>query len=224
MPEFGLRRKSSSRSSRIALSSGVRSASSTSIARRTNSCRSANDSLGISARISVRLIATSFDSVERFLENFEIAGVASLLTSGVDPLLLQRILRWTVSLIEHAEDAGEWKRGKFVSGELVGHVVPEFVLRRAVPFLFLDYFKAAAFFRVGRIEYVREKFDAFAQAFDDAEPLVIERALDQLDHVGDVRGVRARDKCRSACDQFFHRVDGLIDRAGRVGFALEPDR
>src|SRR6266436_3257028 len=216
MPEFGLRRKSSSRSSRIAFSSGVRSASSTSIARRTNSCRSANDGLGISARISVRLIATSFYSVECFLENFEIAGVASLLSARLDPLLLQRILRWTVSLIKYAEDARERERGQSVRCQLVGDIVAHFVLGCAVPFLFLDHFEAAAFFRVGGIEYVREKFDAFAQAFDDAEALVIERALDQLDHVSHIRGVGACDECRAACDQFFHRIDGLIDRASGI--------
>ena len=50
-------------------------------------------------------------------------------------------------------------------------------------FLFLDHFEAAALARIGRIEDVREKFDAFAQAFDDAEALVVHRALDHLDHV-----------------------------------------
>jgi len=66
IPESGLTWKSSRRSSRIAFSSGVSPWSSISIARRTSSCRSANDNLGISARISVWLIRTSFHSVERF--------------------------------------------------------------------------------------------------------------------------------------------------------------
>src|SRR6266849_5212759 len=161
MPEFGLRRKSPSRSSRIAFSSGVRSASSTSIARRTNSCRSANDSLGISARISVRLIATSFHSVESLLQDFDVGSVSCFFSARLDPLLLERVFSRAIGFVEHAENAGERQCGEFVRGELVGDVVTEFVLGRAVPLLLLDYFKAAAFFRVGRIEYVREKFDAF---------------------------------------------------------------
>ena len=55
----------------------------------------------------------------------------------------------------------------------VGDVVAEFVLGCVVPFFFLDHFEAAALLRIGRIEYVGKKFDAFAQAFDDAEALVI---------------------------------------------------
>ena len=35
-----------------------------------------------------------------------------------------------------------------------------------------------------------------------------------LDHVSHVRGVRARDERSPGRDQFFHRVDRLIDRAG----------
>ena len=46
--------------------------------------------------------------------------------------------------------------------------------------------EGAAFARIGRVEGAGEKFDAFAQAFDDAEALVIHRALDHLDHVVDL--------------------------------------
>ena len=70
----------------------------------------------------------------------------------------------------------------------------EFVLGSVVPFLFLDQLEAAAFARIGRIEHVGEKFDAFTQTFDDAEALVIERALDHFHHVFDLGGVGARDE------------------------------
>ena len=76
--------------------------------------------------------------------------------------------------------------------------MPQFVLGRAVPFLFLNDFEAAALFWIGRIEDVRKKFDAFRQTFDDAEALMIERTLDQLHHVRHVRSVRARDECGAA--------------------------
>ncbi len=53
---------------------------------------------------------------------------------------------------------------------------------------------------------------------------MIERALDHLDHVIDIRSVGARDEGRPASDQFFHRIDRLIDCARGVGLALESDR
>ena len=168
--------------------------------------------------------ALSLNSVEGFLKNFKIAGVANLFARLLNPLFLQRILRRTIGFVKHSEYAGERKRGEFIRGDLVGDVVTEFVLGCAVPFLFLDHFEAAALLRIGRIEYVGKKFDAFSQTFDDAEALVIECALDQLDHVSHVRGVRARDERRAAGDQFFHRVDRLIDRAGGIGFRFESDR
>ena len=52
---------------------------------------------------------------------------------------------------------------------------------------------------------------------------MIESALDHFHHVFDLGGVGARDKCGPAGDEFFHRVDRLIDRAGRVCLALETD-
>src|SRR5439155_5649931 len=164
-----------------------------------------------------------FDSVESSLENFEVAGVAGFFARSLDPFLLQRILRWSVRFVEDAEDAGKGNCGEFVRGDFIRDVMPQFVLGCAVPFLFLNDFEAAALFWIGWIEYVREKFDAFRQTFDDAEALVIERALNQLQHVRRVRSVRARDECGAAGDQLFHRVDRLIDCAGRIGLALESD-
>src|SRR6266478_3609402 len=88
--------------------------------------------------------ALSLHFVEGFLENFEIAGVAGFFARSLDPFLLQRILRWSVRFVKHAEDAGERKRCEFIRGEFVGDVVAEFVLGCVVPFLFLDHFETAA--------------------------------------------------------------------------------
>jgi len=55
------------------------------------------------------------------------------------------------------------------------------------------------------------------------KPLVIERALDHLDHMGHLCGVRARDEGCPGTDEFLHRIDRLIDRTGRIGLALESD-
>ena len=73
------------------------------------------------------------------------------------------------------------------------------------------------------VEGAGVKFDALAQAFDDGEALVIHGALDHLDHVIDLGGVGARDEGGAGADELFHRVDRLVDRAGRVGLGFETD-
>src|SRR4029077_5726464 len=88
------------------------------------------------------LQASSLHSVEGLLENFEIAGVAGFFARSLDPFLLQRILRRAIGFVEDAEDAGEGKCGEFVRGDLIGDVMPQLVLRCAVPFLFLNDFEA----------------------------------------------------------------------------------
>src|SRR5262249_8762710 len=103
----------------------------------------------------------SFHSVKCLLENRLIACLAEFLARLLNPFFLERILRRAIGFVECPEYAGEGERGEFVRGELVGDVVPELVLRCAVPSFFLDYFEAAAFFWIGRVEHVREKFDAF---------------------------------------------------------------
>src|SRR5262245_66669015 len=102
--------------------------------------------------------------------------------------------------------------------------MPQLVFGCAVPFLFLYDFEAAALAGIGRIEDVGKKFDSFAQAFDDAEPLLIVGTLEHLHHVSHIRGVRARDKGCSAGDQFFHWVHWLIDCAGWIRLGFESDR
>ena len=113
--------------------------------------------------------------------------------------------------------------GQLIRGELVGDVVAEFVLRSVVVFFLVDQREGAAFARVRGVEGAREKFDAFTQAFDDAEALVVHGALDHLDHVVDLGGVRPGDEARPGADELFHRVHRLVDRAGRVGLRFETD-
>ena len=99
----------------------------------------------------------SLNSIEGFLENFEVAGVANLFARLLDPFFLERILGRTIGLVEHAEYAGKGERGQFVGSEFVGDVVAEFVLGCVVPFFLLNHFEAAALFWIGRVEHVREK-------------------------------------------------------------------
>ena len=141
-----------------------------------------------------RAMRQSLHSVECLLKELQIRGIAGLLPTAFNPFLLERVFRGAVILIKYAEDAGERELREFVGGELVGDVVAHFVLGGVVPFLFLDQLEAAAFARVGRIEDVGIKFDAFTQAFDGGEARMIHGALDHLDHVIDLGGVGARDE------------------------------
>src|SRR4029453_14916776 len=105
-------------------------------------------------------VALSLHSVEGFLENFDIAGVANLFARILNPLLFQRVLRWAIGFVEHAEHARERKRLEFIRSKFVRDVVAEFVLGCVVPFLFLDHFEAAALLWISRVEYVGKEFDA----------------------------------------------------------------
>jgi hypothetical protein len=178
----------------------------------------------MTTRKALSLHSTSLHPVECFLENLLIGGAAEFFARAIDPSFLERVLGGTISFIEDAEDAGEWELGQFVGGKLVGDIMTQFVLGRVVPFLFLDQLEGAALARVGRIKSAGEKFDALTQTFDDRKTGVVHCPLDHLHHVIDLRGMGPRDKGGAGCDQFFHGVDGLIDRALRVCFALEPDR
>src|SRR6202035_6058210 len=46
---------------------------------------------------------------------------------------------------------------------------------------------------------------------------------DHFHHVFDLGGVGPRDEGGPGGNELFHRVDRHVDRAGRVGFALESD-
>src|SRR2546425_974085 len=52
---------------------------------------------------------------------------------------------------------------------------------------------------------------------------MIEGALDHFYHMFDLRGVSARDERGPGADEFFHRVNRLIDRAGWIGLGFKPD-
>ena len=97
----------------------------------------------------------SLNSVEGFLKNFKIAGIANLFARLLNPFFLQRILRRSIGFVKHSEYAGERKGGEFIRGEFVGDVVAEFVLRSVVVFFLVNYREGAAFARVGGVERSR---------------------------------------------------------------------
>ena len=166
---------------------------------------------------------SSLHSVECLLEKLQVRGIAGLLARTLDPLFLERVLGRAIALVEDAEHSWKRKLRQFVGGELVGDVVAQLVLRGVVPFFLLDQLEGAAFARVARVEYPRIKLDAFRQAFDGGEARMIHGALDHLDHVIDLGGVGARDERSPGTDELFHRINRLIDRAGRVGLRFEAD-
>ena len=108
---------------------------------------------------------------------------------------------------------GERFAREFVGGEFVGHVV---VGGNCV--------EHAAFARVAGVERAFVKFHAFAQAFDEAETVVVHRGFHHLQNVVRI-GVRgARDERGPGGDRLLHRVDRIIHRAPLVGLALETER
>ena len=46
---------------------------------------------------------------------------------------------------------------------------------------------------------------------------MIHGALDHLDHMIDLRGMRSGRRSGPGADELFHRVDRHVDRAGRIG-------
>src|SRR5438477_11231339 len=98
--------------------------------------------------------AASLHPVECLLEKLEIGSLPDFFARDLNQFFLKRVFGWTNGLVENPEHAGERERGEFVGSELVGDVVAELVLGRAVPFLLLDDLEAAAFARVSRIEHV----------------------------------------------------------------------
>ena len=98
------------------------------------------------------------------------------------------------------------------------------VLRRAVVLLLVDERERAALARVGGVEGARVELDAFGEDLDDREAVVLGGPHDHLGHVIDLRRMTARDERRPAVDQLAHRIDRLVEGAGRVGLRLEADR
>lgn len=50
-----------------------------------------------------------FHPVKRLLQKFQVRGISGLFAAALNPLLFQRILRWSVILVKDAENAGEWE-------------------------------------------------------------------------------------------------------------------
>jgi len=154
-----------------------------------------------------------FHPVKILLENLPVFQAGDFALERFVDLGFLRVLGRLVDLVENAEVAGERFAREFVGREFVGHVVR-----------LGDFVEHAAFARVARVERAFVKFHAFAQAFDEAETVVIHRGLHHLQHVVRVRVRRARDERGAGGDRLLHRVDRIIHRAPLVGLALETER
>jgi len=132
---------------------------------------------------------------------------------GLDDLGFLGVLGRLAGLVENAEVAGEIRAGELVGRAFVGDVV---ALRNFV--------EHAAFARIARVERAFVEFDAFAQAFDEAEAVVIHRGFHHLEDVVRVRVRGARDEGGPGGDGLLERVDRIINRTPEVGLALEAER
>src|SRR5262249_11709325 len=116
-------------------------------------------------------------------------------------------------LVENAEITGEWFVRKLISREFIGHVVG-----------LGNFVEHAAFARVAGVERTFVTFPAFAQAFDEAETIMVHRGFHHLQDVVGI-GVRgARDKSGAGGNRLLHGVDWIINRAPLIGLALETER
>ena len=154
-----------------------------------------------------------FHLVEILLQDLPVFQTSRFALIGLDDFGFARVLRRLGVLVENAEVAGEIRASKFVSCEFIGDIV---ALR--------DFIEYAAFARIARVKRAFVKLDAFAQAFDEAETVVIHRGFHHRQNVIRIRGRRARDKRGTGGDGLFERIDRIIDRAPNVGLALEAER
>src|SRR5205085_9496967 len=102
----------------------------------------------------------SLHSVECFLEDLLIVSAAQFFAAAIDPSFFQGVFGGAIGFVKDAEDTGERQLRQFVSSELVGDIMAEFILETIVPFLFLDQLEGASLARVGRIEGAGEKLHA----------------------------------------------------------------
>lgn len=78
---------------------------------------------------------------------------------------------------------------------------------------------------VRAVEGAREELDAFAQALDEAEPVVVEGRLHHLEQMIRVGMGGAGDKRRAGGEGVPQGgIDRLVDRTPDVRLALEPER
>src|SRR5690606_7866696 len=111
---------------------------------------------------------TSAHAREGLGEELQIRGVLCLLAGGGDDLLLEGVLGGAgLVLVVNAELPGPGLGGELHGGELVGRVVTELVLGRAVVFLQLDGRPGAALAGHGTVEGAVEELDALGEDLDD---------------------------------------------------------
>ena len=89
---------------------------------------------------------------------------------------------------------------------------------------FVNEVPGSAFARQAIVEGTGIEHDALAQALDDAEAVVIDRALEDAHHMSDLHGVRAGDEGRAAGEQLLHRIDRTVEAALRIGLRLATRR
>ena len=158
---------------------------------------------------SWRLLQT----VKRLLQDLPILEADHFFLAGFVDLGFVGVLGRARCFVENAEVARPGGVRQFVGGVFVGDVVG-----------FRDEVEFSAFAGVRRIESAFVEFHAFAQAFDDAEAVVIHGGFHHLEDVIGIRVRGARDEGGAGRDQLFHRVDRLIHRAPDIGLALETNR
>jgi len=148
---------------------------------------------------------------EGAFEEIGIGGVFGFAPGDVDEAGFEGVFSGALNLVVNAKASRPWFTGDGHGGGDVGLVV----------LFFIDRDEFAALAGDAGVECTGEEFNTLGKNFDDGETGMLGGAFHHFDHMFDLSRMTAGDKGRTAVDEFAHRVDGLVDRAGGVGLAFE---
>src|SRR5579862_1752457 len=151
-----------------------------------------------------------FHPIKGLLKDLPILHTFELFHSGRIHSGLFGIFSWAVDLVEDAEITRKRLIGKLVGGGLIRHVVA-----------CRDEIKSSALARIGSVKGAFVKLDAFAEAFDKAEPVMVHRGLHHLHDMIWIGVGRARHEGCPGGNRLLHGVNRVIDSTPGIGFALE---
>src|SRR5215471_6914944 len=152
----------------------------------------------------------SLHALKSFLQDLPILQPLNLIAGTADYSGFLGVLGGFNYSVKNSKGAREWFVGELIGSDLVSYIVRCW-----------NQIKDTTFARVGSVEGAFIKFHAFAKALDEAEAIMVHGGLHHLQHMRRVGMGGAGDEGRARGDGLFHWVNGIIDRAPSIGFALE---
>jgi hypothetical protein len=154
-----------------------------------------------------------FHSIETLLQDLPILQACGFGHRLAVDFCFESVFGRTLCFIEDAEIARERSTCQFVGGIFAGDIVVRGNRR-----------EDSAFARIGGVKRAFVKFDALAQALDNAEPIMVHRRFHHLEDVVGIGVSRPRNETGTGGNQLLHWIDRLINGPPDVRFALEANR